>query len=59
MTPEQTALIRTSFDAMWSSRRRLAELFYDRFFELAPEARASTSASEASVRPGSAAVLTP
>ncbi len=39
MTPEQAALIRTSFDAMWPIRRRLADLCYSRLFELAPEAR--------------------
>jgi hemoglobin-like flavoprotein len=40
MTPEQVDLIRKSFDAMWPARRRLADLFYARFFELAPDARA-------------------
>jgi hemoglobin-like flavoprotein len=39
MTPEQTALIRTSFDAIWPIRRKLADLFYSRFFELVPETR--------------------
>jgi hemoglobin-like flavoprotein len=39
MTPEQAALVRTSFDAMWPIRRKLADLFYSRFFELVPEAR--------------------
>ena len=39
MTPEQVDLIRKSFDAMWPARRRLADLFYARFFELAPDAR--------------------
>jgi hemoglobin-like flavoprotein len=39
MTPEQAALIRTSFDAMWPIRCGLADLFYSRLFELAPEAR--------------------
>jgi hemoglobin-like flavoprotein len=40
MTPEQIDLIRKSFDALWPVRRRLGELFYSRFFELAPDARA-------------------
>jgi hemoglobin-like flavoprotein len=39
MTPEQAALIRTSFDATWSKRRALADLCYSRLFELAPETR--------------------
>jgi len=39
MTPEQAALIRTSFDAMWPVRRQLSDLFYSRFFALVPEAR--------------------
>jgi hemoglobin-like flavoprotein len=39
MTPEQAALIRKSFDAMWPLRRRIADLCYGRLFELAPEAR--------------------
>jgi hypothetical protein len=39
MTPEQINLIRKSFDALWPFRRKLAEQFYDRFFELAPDAR--------------------
>jgi hemoglobin-like flavoprotein len=40
MTPEQIDMIRKSFDALWPVRRRVADLFYSRFFELAPEARA-------------------
>ena len=40
MTPEQVDLVRKSFDALWPVRRRLADLFYGRFFELAPDARA-------------------
>jgi hemoglobin-like flavoprotein len=40
MTPEQVDLIRKSFDALWPVRRQLADLFYNRFFELAPDARA-------------------
>jgi hemoglobin-like flavoprotein len=39
MTPEQIDLVRKSFDALWPFRRKLAELFYGRFFELAPETR--------------------
>lgn len=40
MTPEQIDLIRKSFDALWPVRRRVGELFYSKFFELAPDARA-------------------
>jgi hemoglobin-like flavoprotein len=40
MTPEQVDLIRKSFDALWPVRRKLADVFYSRFFELAPDARA-------------------
>jgi hemoglobin-like flavoprotein len=43
MMPEQQELIRRSFDAMWPIRRRLADACYQRFFELAPEARAMFS----------------
>ena len=39
MTPEQIDLIRKSFDALWPFRRKLAEEFYARFFELAPDTR--------------------
>ncbi|SRR6266567_5648210 len=39
VTPEQTALVRQSFDAIWPVRRKLADQFYRRFFELAPDAR--------------------
>jgi hemoglobin-like flavoprotein len=39
MTPEQVNLIRQSFDAIWPLRRKLAGTFYDRFFELAPDAQ--------------------
>ncbi len=39
MTPEQIDLIRKSFDALWPLRRKLAEQFYGRFFELAPDSR--------------------
>jgi hemoglobin-like flavoprotein len=40
MTPDQVDLVRKSFDALWPVRQRLADLFYGRFFELAPDARA-------------------
>jgi hemoglobin-like flavoprotein len=36
MTLEQIDLVRKSFDALWPFRRKLAEQFYGRFFELAP-----------------------
>jgi len=39
MTPEQIDLVRKSFDALWPFRRKLADQFYDRFFELAPDAQ--------------------
>jgi hemoglobin-like flavoprotein len=39
MTPEQTELIRRSFDAIWPVRRNFVNMFYQRFFELAPDAR--------------------
>ena len=39
MTPEQIDLIRRSFDALWPVRRKLADAFYSRFFELAPDAK--------------------
>ena len=39
MTPEQIQLVRNSFDALWPVRRKLAETFYQRFFELAPDSR--------------------
>jgi hemoglobin-like flavoprotein len=39
MTPEQIDLVRKSFDALWPFRRKLAEQFYGRFFELAPDTR--------------------
>ena len=39
MTPEQTELVRQSFDAIWPVRRKLADQFYRRFFELAPDAQ--------------------
>src|SRR5947208_15935050 len=37
MTPEQIDLVRKSFDALWPFRRKLAEQFYGRVFELAPD----------------------
>ena len=37
---EQIDLIQKSFDALWPVRRRVADSFYSRFFELAPDARA-------------------
>jgi hemoglobin-like flavoprotein len=39
MTPEQIQLVRNTFDALWPVRRKLAETFYRRFFELAPDSR--------------------
>ena len=39
MTPEQVDLIRHSFDAIWPVRRKLADSFSGRFFELAPDAK--------------------
>ena len=39
MTPDQIDLVRKSFDALWPFRRKLAEQFYGRFFELAPDTR--------------------
>jgi hemoglobin-like flavoprotein len=39
MIPEQVDLIQHSFDAIWPVRRKLASLFYSRFFELAPDAK--------------------
>ena len=39
MRPEQVDLVRKSFDALWPFRRKLAEQFYGRFFELAPDTR--------------------
>jgi hemoglobin-like flavoprotein len=40
ITPQQVALIRQSFDAIWPVRGKLSDLFYERFFALAPDARA-------------------
>src|SRR5262245_61257746 len=39
MTPEQIDLVRKSLGAQWPFRRKLAELFYSRFFDLAPDTR--------------------
>ena len=39
MSPEQADLVRKSFDTMWPVRKQFAELFYRRFFELAPDTR--------------------
>lgn len=39
MSPEQIALVKSSFDNLWPMRRRFAAAFYYRFFQLAPEAR--------------------
>src|SRR5262245_57852563 len=39
MTSEQIDLVRKSFDALWPFRRKLAEQFYGRFFQLAPDTR--------------------
>jgi hemoglobin-like flavoprotein len=39
ITPRQVDLVRRSFDAMWPVRGKLAFLFYQRFFELVPDAR--------------------
>jgi hemoglobin-like flavoprotein len=38
MTPKEADIIRRSFDAIWPVRRKVAQLFYRRFFELAPDA---------------------
>jgi hemoglobin-like flavoprotein len=39
VTPKQVELVRQSFDSMWPIRRKLADQFYRRFFELAPDAQ--------------------
>jgi len=39
VTADQIELVRKSFDELWPVRRKLAELFYSRFFELAPDSR--------------------
>ena len=38
-TDEQIAQIHESFDAIWPLHREIAKTFYQRFFELAPDAR--------------------
>jgi hemoglobin-like flavoprotein len=38
-TLEQASLIKKSFDEMWPIRRGLAMQFYNRFFEIAPDAK--------------------
>jgi hemoglobin-like flavoprotein len=40
VTPEQAALIKKSFDAMWPAHRSIAALCYRRLFELDPTTRA-------------------
>ena len=40
VTPKQVELVRQSFDSMWPIRRKLADQFYRRFFELTPDAQA-------------------
>jgi hypothetical protein len=39
VTPKQVELVRQLFDSMWPVRRKLADQFYRRFFELAPDAQ--------------------
>jgi hemoglobin-like flavoprotein len=39
MTSDQIESIQRSFDALWPGRRKFADVFYSRFFELAPDAR--------------------
>ena len=39
MTSEQIDIVRKSFDALWPFRRKLADQFYARFFELVPDTR--------------------
>jgi nitric oxide dioxygenase len=39
MTPDQIALLRTSFDAVRPISEQAAALFYNRLFEIAPEVR--------------------
>jgi hemoglobin-like flavoprotein len=40
LRPDQAALIKTSFDAMWPVHRNIADLCYRRLFEIDPDARA-------------------
>src|SRR5260370_17081247 len=51
VTPEQTELVRQSFDAIWPVRRRLADQFYRRFFELAPADNGSDHVHQFEVLP--------
>ena len=39
MTPEQVALVQTSFKSVAPIAAKAADLFYDRLFEIAPETR--------------------
>ena len=39
MKAEQIALVRSSFDKLWPVSREFADLFYQRLFQLPPEAR--------------------
>ena len=39
MTPEQIALVQTSFKSVAPIASKAADLFYDRLFEIAPEVR--------------------
>jgi hemoglobin-like flavoprotein len=39
MTPEQIALVQTSFESVTPIASKAADLFYDRLFEIAPEVR--------------------
>jgi len=41
LRPDQAALIKTSFDAMWPVHRNIADLCYRRLIEIDPDARAS------------------
>jgi hemoglobin-like flavoprotein len=40
MTPEQIHLVKLSFSQVLNSKKRTGEVFYDRLFAIAPEARA-------------------
>jgi hemoglobin-like flavoprotein len=40
VSPDEIHLIRTSFDKLWSVSRTVTGLFYERLFELEPEAQA-------------------
>src|SRR5262245_48236553 len=39
MNAQQIEFVRQSFDAMWPIRKQLAHSFYDKFFEIDPDAR--------------------